>query len=191
MRSRHWSVLLITTLLALGTGLAGAAERYKIDPAHSFVLFKISHLGFSTLNGRFNDFSGEFVYDPANPANSTIRVEVATASVDSNWAERDKHLRSADFLDVDKYPTATFETTSYSERDGKGTLQGNLTLRGVTRPITIAVEQVGAGKDPWGGYRRGFTGVTRISRSDFGISRDLGPGAEEMELHFVVEGIRQ
>mgnify|MGYP002713103131 CR=1 FL=1 len=168
-----------------------AAETYKIDPSHSFVMFKISHLGFSMLNGRFNELAGDFSYDPENPSNSRIQVEVQTASVDSNWAERDKHLRSSDFLDVDKYPTAIFETTSYSESDGKGTLKGNLTLHGTTRPVTIAVEQVGAGKDPWGGFRRGFTGRTTIKRSDFGISYNLGPQSDAMELHFVVEGIRQ
>lgn len=191
MRITQWSGLVFTAVLALMSGMAGASERYRIDESHSFVMFKISHLGYSVLNGRFNDFSGEFNYDPADPGASRISVEVKTASVDSNWAERDKHLRSADFLDVDKYPTASFETTGYSEKDGKGTLKGNLTLHGVTQPITIDVQQVGAGKDPWGGYRRGFTGVTRIKRSDFGITRNLGPAAEEMELHFVVEGILQ
>jgi len=191
MAVKKWSGLLLGALFAVTAPLVGAAENYKIDLSHSFIMFKISHLGFSVLNGRFNDFEGEFTYDPANPSASRITVEVKTASVDSNWAERDKHLRSPDFLDVEKFPTARFETTSYSEQNGKGTLTGNLTLHGVTKPITIAVEQVGAGKDPWGGFRRGFTGMTKLKRSDFGITRNLGPAAEEMEIHLVVEGIRQ
>ncbi|GAB4350943.1 MAG: YceI family protein [Gammaproteobacteria bacterium] len=191
MMKNLWRVSVAAMLLAFFSHNALAAERYKIDLSHSFVMFKISHLGFSIMNGRFNDFEGEFTYDPQNPSNSRISVTVKTASIDTNWAERDKHLRSADFLDVEKYPTATFTSTSYSENNGKGILKGNLTLHGVTRPVEIAVQQVGAGKDPWGGYRRGFTGSTRIKRSDFGISYNLGPSSEDMELHFVVEGIRQ
>ncbi len=191
MANKIWSRALLGLLFGLLANGAVAVENYQIDRSHSFVMFKISHLGFSVMNGRFNSFSGDFTYDPANPANSRIQVEVDTASVDTNWAERDKHLRSADFLDVKKYPTATFRATGFSESNGKGTLKGDLTLHGVTRPITIAVEQVGAGKDPWGGFRRGFSGMTTIKRSDFGITRNLGPKSEEMELHFVIEGKRQ
>lgn len=191
MGNKLWRTSLVAVAIMLFASGAKAAENYKIDLSHSFVMFKISHLGFSVMNGRFNDFAGEFSYDPDNPANSRISVTVKTASVDTNWAERDKHLRSPDFLDVDKYPTATFTTTGFSESNGKGTLKGELTLHGVTRPIEIAVEQVGAGKDPWGGFRRGFGGMTKIKRSDFGITRNLGPASEEMELHFVIEGVRQ
>ncbi len=191
MRNKMWLGLLMGVVVATSSAVAGAAERYKIDPSHSFVMFKISHLGFSVLNGRFNELAGEFTYDPAKPGASKINVTVQTASVDSNWAERDKHLRSPDFLNVGEFPTATFETTGYSESNGQGTLTGNLTLHGVTRPITVAVQAVGAGKDPWGGFRRGYTGTAKIKRGDFGISYNLGPTAEEMELNFVVEGVRQ
>lgn len=191
MMSKFCGHILLGLAFAFPATGVVAAENYKIDPSHSFVMFKISHLGFSVLHGRFNELSGDFTYDPDDPANSRIRVEVKTASVDSNWAERDKHLRGSDFLDVDRYPTATFETTSFSMDGDSGTLKGDLTLHGTTRPITVAVEQVGAGKDPWGGFRRGFTGMTEIRRSDFGIDYNLGPQAEVMELHFVIEGVRE
>ena len=154
---------LFASAIALGL-LAGTtvnAADYVIDTrgAHASIKFKISHLGYSWLHGRFNTFSGGFSYDENNPSASKVSVEIDTASVDSNHAERDKHLRSDDFLDVAKYPKASFVSTSFSEQgDGKATLTGDLTLHGVTKPVTIDVVQVGAGKDPWGGFRRGFSG---------------------------------
>lgn len=166
------------------------AEKYEIDPTHSFIEFGISHLGFSVLRGRFNDIKGNFSYDKTKPSAATIEVKVATASLDSNHAERDKHLRGKDFFDVEKFPQATFVTTSYSEKDGKGVLKGNLTIRGITKPITVDVKHIGDGKDPWGGYRRGFVGTTKIKRADFGMNYNLGPTAEIVELSFFIEGIR-
>jgi polyisoprenoid-binding protein YceI len=119
-------------------------------------------------------------------------VEIKTASLDSNHAERDKHLRGSDFLDVAKYPRATFKGTSYRETGfNKGALEGELTLKGVTRPIKIDVERVGNGPDPWGGYRRGFEGRTSLALRDFGIDYTLGPASRTVELILSVEGIRQ
>lgn len=166
------------------------AEKYDIDPTHSFIEFGISHLGFSVLKGRFNDIKGSFSYDQAKPASSAIEVKVATASLDSNHAERDKHLRGKDFFEVDKYPQASFATTAYSEKGGKGVLKGNLTIRGVTKPVTVDVTHIGNGKDPWGGYRRGFVGTTKIKRADFGMNYNLGPTADTVDLSFYIEGIR-
>lgn len=184
------SLTLAGSLLGAGNALA-APEQYKVDETHSFVNFSISHLGFSYLKGRFNDLSGEFIYDAETPANNTITMEVKTASIDSNHAERDKHLRGKDFLNVDKYPVATFKTTSFEPKGEDGVLTGDLTLHGVTKPIEVDVNFVGAGQDPWGGYRRGYTGSTTIKRSDWGMSYNLGPAAETMKLTFVIEGVRQ
>lgn len=169
------------------------ASSYVIDTegGHAFIQFRISHLGYSWLVGRFNRFSGEFVYDTSNPSEASVNVLVETASIDSNHAERDKHLRDEDFLAVKQFPEAKFVSSSYTEReDGTGLLRGNLTLRGVTRPINIEVEHVGAGSDPWGGYRRGFTGKARLVLADFGITKYLGEAAKEMELILGIEGIR-
>ncbi len=185
------TVLLITSLTAgLFTSLTWA-EDYIIDLSHSFIQFKISHLSYSVLVGRFNDFSGTFSYYPDEPGKSRISLEIKTASIDSNWAKRDKHLRGPDFLDVDMFSEATFVSTAYREKDGAGTLKGDLTLNGTSQPITIAVQPVGHGKDPWGGYRRGFQGQTEIKRSDFGISYNLGPSADVMRFELFLEGIRQ
>ena len=173
--------------------LAPAAD-YVIDTedSHAFIQFKIPHLGYSWLLGRFNDFEGTFSYDEDNPAASEVQVVIRTASIDSNHAERDKHLRGEDFLHVDEYPEARFVGTGFEEQaDGTAVLSGDLTLHGVTRPVTIEVEHVGHGPDPWGGYRRGFEGRTTLTLADFGIDYDLGPASREVDLYLSVEGIRQ
>lgn len=170
------------------------AEHYVIDieGQHAFVQFKISHLGYSWLLGEFTDFEGSFSYDEANPSAASVNVTIDTASIDSNHAERDKHLRGDDFLAVDEYPEATFTSTSFTPNgDGTATLAGELTLRGVTKPIEIAVTEVGAGPDPWGGFRRGFEGSVTLTLADFGIDYDLGPAAKTVDMYLSIEGVRQ
>jgi len=184
--------------LALSTALLSptfaAEEKYVIDTegAHAFVQFRIQHLGYSWLYGRFNDFGGSFTYDEDDPSASQVEVTIKTASIDSNHAERDKHLRGDDFLDVGEHPEATFKSSAYEETGARtATLTGNLTLHGVTKPVTIAVSKIGHGPDPWGGFRRGFEGTTIIKLADFGIKKDLGPASQDVELTLSVEGIRQ
>lgn len=186
---------------AVSIAVVGAAQAdehsgtYAFDTkgAHQFVMFKISHLGYSWLYGRFNDFDGEFTYDAENPANSSVSVTVDTTSLDSNHAERDKHLRSDDFLHVDRFPEATF-TSKRVEVDGEGEADiiGDLTLHGVTKEITLDAEMVGAGPDPWGNYRMGFEAETSFKLDDFGIPYEkIGEVAREVEMIISVEGIRQ
>ena len=189
--SKHLSLLAAVGLWSMPWIASAEVESYTLDPGHSFVTFSISHLGYSMLQGRFNDLEGSFEYDTENPGSSSIKVVIKTASVDTNHAERDKHLRDADFLNVEMFPEASFESTSFVEDGDTGVLTGNLTLHGVTKPIDVDVTLVGAGKDPWGGYRRGYIGRTTLRRSDFDMSYDLGPAAEEMALEFNIEGIRQ
>jgi len=183
--------------LALGSmifaGQAVAAD-YAIDKEgqHAFVNFKISHLGYSWLYGTFKDFDGSFSFDAAQPEDSKVEVTLKTASLDSNHAERDKHLRSDDFLNVAKHPTATFKSTSV-ESTGEGTadITGDLTLNGVTKPVVIAAKFIGEGQDPWGGYRAGFEGTTTLKLKDFDIKMDLGPASQTVDLIISVEGVRQ
>ena len=183
--------------LTLGAALfaqQALAADYAIDKQgqHAFINFKISHLGYSWLYGTFKDFDGSFSFDAAKPEASAVKVELKTASVDSNHAERDKHLRSADFLNVAKHPTATFASTSVkSTGEGTADITGDLTLNGVTKPVVIAARFIGEGQDPWGGYRAGFEGSTRLKLKDFDIQKDLGPAAQEVELIISVEGVRQ
>lgn len=178
---------------ALLAGQAMAAD-YVIDKQgqHAFVNFKISHLGYSWLWGTFKDFDGTFSFDAAQPEASKVSVTLKTASLDSNHAERDKHLRSEDFLNVAKHPTATFESTSVkSTGEGTADITGNLTLNGVTEPVVIAAKFIGEGDDPWGGYRAGFEGSTTLKLKDFDIKMDLGPASQTVDLIISVEGVRQ
>lgn len=188
------------TLLALSLAglssisLNAMAADYVIDTkgAHASINFAVKHLGYSVLTGRFDTFSGEFSYDPADVAASKISVTIDTNSVNSNHAERDKHLRSDDFLNVAKFPKATFVSKKIVVDDkDEFDIVGDLTLNGVTKSITIEVEKVGEGKDPWGGYRAGFSGETEINMKDFNIKMDLGPASQTVKLDLEVEGIKK
>ncbi|MBE0456512.1 YceI family protein [Pseudoalteromonas sp. KG3] len=178
----------------LGTTAVHAAD-YVIDTqgAHAFVNFKIKHLGYSWLHGRFNTFDGSFSYDSANPNASQIMVNIDTKSIDSNHAERDKHLRGGDFLNVDKFPKATFKSTSikFDEDGDEADVTGEFTLHGVTKTITFEIDKIGEGKDPWGGYRVGFEGETSLKLADFGIDYNLGPASTHVDIGLYIEGVRK
>ncbi len=170
------------------------ATEYVIDTkgGHASINFRIQHLGFSWLTGRFDTFSGTFRYDDKEPSSSRISVAIDTTSINSNHAERDKHLRGPDFLDVANFPQATFVSKSVTpDGNGKAVIAGDFTLRGITRPVTITAAYIGGGADPWGGFRQGFTGKTELSLSEFGIVRELGPASKTVELEFHVEGVRK
>lgn len=171
------------------------ADNYTIDTkgGHASVNFAIKHLGYSVLTGRFDTFDGSFTYDPAKPEASTVSVTIDTTSVNSNHAERDKHLRSKDFLNVEKFPQATFKSTKVvvGADKTKFDIVGDLTLNGVTKSVTLKTTKIGEGKDPWGGYRAGFEGTTELTLKDFNIVFPLGPASEKVALTLEVEGIKQ
>lgn len=192
--------MLKKSLLALAVSSIGImslpamADNYVIDTkgAHASINFSIKHLGYSVLTGRFDTFSGEFSYDPAKPEASTLNVTIDTSSINSNHAERDKHLRSPDFLNVEKFPKATFVSKKIVVDDkDEFDVIGDLTLNGVTKSVTIEVEKVGEGKDPWGGYRVGFSGEATITLKDFNVKMDLGPASQIVKLELEVEGIKK
>jgi polyisoprenoid-binding protein YceI len=188
--------ILATSLLAVGllTGTAAYAEDYTIDTEgmHASVQFRIKHLGYSWLYGRFDKFSGDFSYDEKKPEDAKVEVTVDTNSINTNNAERDKHLSSSELLDVKKFPEAKFVSTKFTPAtDGTAKLEGNLTLHGITKPLTIDVQDIGAGPDPWGGFRHGFLGNTKFALADFGIEKDLGPASKEVEMILSVEGVRK
>lgn len=184
--------LLLMAAAALSFNVSAA--NYVIDDkgAHAFINFKIKHLGYSWLTGRFNTFSGKFNYDQNNVAASKIEVNIDASSIDSNHAKRDKHLRSSDFLDTSKFSTAKFVSTKVVDK-GNNQLEvtGDLTLHGVTASIVIDAEKIGEGKDPWGGYRAGFSGTTTLRLKDFGIPEKLGPASTQVFMDLHIEGIRQ
>src|SRR5690606_20516368 len=167
---------------------------YVIDGEgqHAFVNFKISHMGFSWLYGTSKEFDGSFSFDAEQPEARQVEVTLKTASLDSNHAERDKHLRSDDLLNVAKHPTATYKSTSVkSSGEGTADITGDLTLNGVTKPVVIAAKFIGEGDDPWGGYRAGFEGTTTLKLKDFDIKMDLGPASQTVDLIISVEGVRK
>ncbi|AIR86697.1 MULTISPECIES: YceI family protein [Erwiniaceae] len=187
------TLLTLSAASLLGTSLLASAADYKFDKEgqHAFVQFRIQHLGYSWLYGTFKDFDGTFTFDEANPASDKVNVTLNTASLDTNHAERDKHIRSADFLNTAKFPQATFASTAVKKEGNDYKITGDLTLNGVTKPITLAARLLGEGKDPWGGYRAGFEANGEIVLKEFNITKDLGPASQKAELIISVEGVRQ
>jgi polyisoprenoid-binding protein YceI len=168
------------------------ADTYVIDTkgAHASINFRASHLGFSWLTGRFDTFTGTFEYNEANPAESKVSVEIDVASLNSNHAERDNHLRSDDFFNASAHPKATFVSKSIKLTGQKtAIITGDLTIRGVTKTVDIEASHVGGGQDPWGGFRQGFTGTATITPSDFGMPNPIAQNPVDLVLE--VEGIRQ
>ncbi len=146
------------------------AGDYKIDPAHSVIGFAIRHLEINWVEGRFKDFDGTIHYDDRDVTKSSVEFTAKVESVDTGVAPRDKHLRTADFFEVEKYPTLTFKSTRV-ERKGKGyVLHGDLTIKGVTKQVRLPFDIAGAVKDPWGNTRFGVSAETKINRRDFGIN---------------------
>ena len=142
-----------------------------IDPVHSNVEFAIRHLMITTVRGRFTDVQGTVVIDDADPAKGSVDVTVGAASIDTREPQRDAHLRSADFFDVEKFPTITFRSTAIRDVADDGfTLVGDLTIHGVTREVVLDATSEGRARDPWGGDRAGFHATTKIKRSDFGLT---------------------
>ncbi|AZQ86123.1 YceI family protein [Colwellia sp. Arc7-635] len=183
-------ILLASALLTSSAFIPAIAADYVIDTkgAHASINFEASHMGFSVLAGRFNDFSGNFSYDKDNISASKISVTVDTSSFDSNHAKRDKHVRSDDFLDVSKYAQATFVSSKVNDKgEGKLEITGTFTMHGVSKPLVIDAVKVGEGDDPWGGYRAGFSGTATIAMGDFGFKKDFG----KVDLILHIEGIRQ
>jgi len=186
------SIFATSLLLSMALPFGVQAADYEIDTkgAHASVNFKVPHLGYSFIKGRFNTFSGEFSYDAKSVSDSKVSVVIDTKSLDSNHAERDKHLRGGDFIHAGKFSQATFNSTKVTDKgNGKMAIAGDLTLRGVTKPIVIDANFIGEGKDPWGGYRAGFVGTARLELKDFNIAVLGASSYVELELH--VEGIRK
>lgn len=186
---------LIILLQPLFSAHAQAAlEKYAFDikGQHAFIQFKIKHLGYSWLLGSFNEFDGDFTVDREHPENSSVKVKIDMKSIDTNHADRDKHLRGVDFFDVDKFPVATFKSRSIELIDDTtAIISGHLKLKGVSKLVKLKAKHIGGGKDPWGGYRQGFEATTKIRLKDFGINYNLGPAAEFAEIYLSIEGIKQ
>ena len=152
------------------TQTAAAVRTLEIDRSHSEVAFQVRHL-LSKVRGRFNDFSGTIEFDESNPQSSRVDVTIQAASIDTGEGDRDKHLRSADFFDVDKHPTLRFVSTSVTPRDGNTyDVAGELTIHGVTREVVLPATFLGAASDPWGNTKSVFEADLTLNRKDFGLT---------------------
>jgi polyisoprenoid-binding protein YceI len=155
----------------VSTGLEQTTGTWLIDPSHSRVGFSAKHAMVATVRGQFTDFSGSLTLDGSNPSASAADVAIATASINTNSEDRDNHVRSADFLDVESHPEMTFRSTGVKHEGGDDfVMTGDLTIRGTTRPVELEVELEGLATDPFGNERIGFSGETVISRKDFGLT---------------------
>ena len=187
-------VVFILALASLGfsNNALFAADIYKIDTDHTYVMFRVKHLGVGYSYGRFNGPAGKFVFDESSPSNSSIEMQVKTEDVDTNVEKRDNHLRSPDFFNAAEHPAITFKSTSVKKISSDSyEVGGDLTLLGNTRPISMKAHDTGAGKDPWGNYRRGFETTFTIKRSEFGMNFMLDGVSDDVDITISVEGIRQ
>ena len=170
IRSRVTSLLAgACVLVASATALA---SDWDIDSGHSRVGFAVRHMMVSTVHGTFDKYTGTVALDDADVTRSKVHLEIDAASVDTGNAKRDEHLKSPDFFDVAHYPKIIFDSTHVDKRGADGlTVAGNLTIKNVTKPVTLTVSNLsGEVKDPWGGTRRGATAQAKINRKDFGLT---------------------
>jgi polyisoprenoid-binding protein YceI len=172
------------------------AGTYQIDPAHSTVEFVVRHLGLAKVRGRFNQFSGTIEIGE-DPADSRFDVTIDAASIDTRDPKRDEHLRTADFLDLENHPKIEFRSRAVRREATRWMVDGDLSVRGVTRPVTLDVELEGAARDPWGNMRIGGSATTEIDRDDFGLTwnQALETGGwlvgKQVRIELSVEAVRQ
>jgi len=190
--ARLFPALFVAASVWLSAGSALAADTYEIDGAHSQVIFKVKHLGVSYQYGRFNDISGQVVYDEKNPAKSSVEISIKAQSADTANEKRDTHLKGPDFFNAAQFPLLTFKSKSVKKtQENAFEVTGDLTVKGVTKPLTFNFTRTGAGPDPWGKYRSGGEAAFAIRRSDFGITYMPDALGDEVQLLLTFEGVRK
>ena len=182
------------TTATVPTTLTGT---YAIDPTHSRIGFVARHAMVTKVRGSFNEFEGSGYFDAGNPANSHLSLSIQAASIDTRNADRDGHLKSNDFFDMESYPEITFASTAVEQLDAENyRVTGDLTIKGVTKPVTVDFEYTGAATDPFGNHRIGLEGKTTVNRKDWGVNWNaaLETGgvlvSEKVTLEFEVSAIR-
>ena len=184
------------TATAQAAPATGAKTQWKLDPTHTSVEFSAKHLMITTVKGRIADVEGTIEIDERNPKNSSVEAVLKAASIDSRTTQRDDHLRSGDFLNVEKYPEIKFQSTSIEGDNKEFKLTGDLTIRDVTSPITLEFTFEGETKDPWGGERAGFSAKGKIDRREFGLTWNVALEAggltvgNEIKINIEVEAIK-
>jgi len=194
----HLKRALPALAILMSFGAPALAANYEIDSDHTSIGFTIRHLVISKVKGKFGKFKGNFEYDPQKKENWKANVTIQADSIDTDVKERDKHLRSADFFDVKKFPLITFVTTGVKDvSDSSAKIEGNLTIHGVTKAIVLDVEIGGTATDPWGNKKAAFSASTKINRKDFGLTwnKALEAGGvlvgNEVTINLEVEGLEK
>jgi polyisoprenoid-binding protein YceI len=189
--------VLSAALVALTPALSGpaaparAGQDYAVDPMHTAITFKISHLGLSWVYGRFNDFSGAFTLDPADPGKSSFTMTIKTESIDTGNKKRDDHLRSPDFFNVKQIPAMSFKSTAVRMVDGTIEVTGDFTLHGVTKPITFTLKGGRMAEFPKGVQRTGYSTELSIKRSEFGMDKLTDAIGDTVYLAISFEGVKK
>ncbi len=182
-------------LCILATLLGGAAiaqeENFALDPAHSGLNFKISHLGLSWVHGRFDELSGHFTLDRQNPANCSFELAAKSESVDTNNRKRDDHLRSPDFFNAKQFPAIKFKSTAVRPSKDGYDVTGDLTLHGVTKPVTFLLSGGKTAEFPKGVHRTGFSAEVAVKRSDFGVTKFAGAVGDNVYIEVSFEGTKK
>ena len=180
------------------TGTTSLTGTYNLDPAHSRVGFSARHAMVTKVRGAFNEVAGSGYLDEANPAGSHVELTIKAASIDTRNADRDAHLRSNDFLAMEEYPEITFRSTAVDKQgQDRYLVTGDLSIRGVTKPVTVDFEFTGSAVDPWGNLRIGFEGATTINRKDWGVNWNAALEAggvlvsEKVTLEFEVAAVKE
>ncbi len=183
----------VLSVMGLAQPAAAEIERYTLDKPHTQILFFADHLGFSHSMGKFTDYSGSIVFNREDPAGSSVEVSIPTASLEMNDDAWNQHMKGADFFNVEKFPTMTFKSTAIKVTgDNMADITGDLTLLGVTKPVTLHVKHNSSGKHAFSGkYISGFSATGTIKRSDFGMNYGLPAVGDEVELRIEVEAIRE
>lgn len=197
LRSGWTSGMVMVTLLALFPfGAEAEVARWDIDPDHSTIEFRVAHMVVSKTSGRFRDYQGFVEMDADAKMLKSIEATIKAGSIDTNHDKRDAHLRNADFLDVDQFPTMTYKMKQYQKQGDIYTIIGDLTLRGVTKAVTLSGTFNGITKDPWGNTRAGFSADGKLNRKDFGMvwNKVLDSGGlvvgDEVHIHLDIECIK-
>lgn len=189
------TALAVLAVAALSGAPAARADVYDVDTAHSEVGFQVKHLAISKVNGKFDGFSGWFAFDPADPASWACEATVEVATINTGNTDRDEHLKQDDFFGAADHPQITFKSTGVkmTSKD-EGVLMGELTIRGVTKPVEMDLEVHGTATDPWGNEKAGFSASGKINRKDFGLSFNAvmeGGGlvvGDEVKITLEIEG---
>src|ERR1700720_1283796 len=170
---------------------ANAADTFKVDSVHSFVLFSVQHLGIANTYGRFNDISGTVVFDKDNPSKSSVELSVQVESIDTHNSIHDRSVKSPDFFDAKQFPTMTFKSTKVEGSGDTFKVSGDLTIHGVTKPLTVDFKKGGEGKGVFGEMRGGGETHFTIRRSDFGMNFEQGEVGDEVNIILSLEGIKK